>query len=94
MKAALLWMFILNLGIAFGAGLYEHRIVVPTWLSPSPDGGRRWHADAVRRDDTSRRLWVRRPSRLVAGRRPCGVGRPRVDLLVLHSDDDRADERG
>jgi hypothetical protein len=58
MKAALLWMFILNLGIAFGAGLYEHRIVVPMWLGSSPDGEMRWHADAVRRDDTGRRFWA------------------------------------
>jgi|SRR6185295_14901335 len=58
MKAALLWMFILNLGIACGAGLYEHRIVVPMWLGVSPDGGTRWHADAVRRDDTGRRFWA------------------------------------
>ena len=25
----LLWLFVINLGIAFGAGVYEHRIVVP-----------------------------------------------------------------
>lgn len=29
----LLWLFILNLGVAFGAGLYEHRIAVPSWTS-------------------------------------------------------------
>jgi len=58
MNAALLWMFIINLGTAFGAGLYEHRIVVPMWLSSSPDGTTHWHADAVRRDDTGRRFWA------------------------------------
>ena len=26
-------LFVIDLGIAFGAGLYEHRIVVPRWLS-------------------------------------------------------------
>ena len=25
----LLWLFVINLGIAFGAGLYESRVVVP-----------------------------------------------------------------
>ena len=28
-----LWLFVIDLGIAFGAGLYEGRIVVPQWLS-------------------------------------------------------------
>lgn len=27
----LLWLFVVNLGIAFGAGLYESRVVVPEW---------------------------------------------------------------
>jgi len=37
-QAILLWLFVINLGIAFGAGLYEHRIalrhaiVLPAWL--------------------------------------------------------------
>jgi hypothetical protein len=57
-NAVLLWMFIVNLGIAFGAGLYEHRIVVPRWLTKSPDGETHWRADAVRRDDTGRRFWA------------------------------------
>jgi hypothetical protein len=30
MATALLWLFVINLGIALGAGLYEHTIVVPT----------------------------------------------------------------
>ncbi len=30
---ALLWLFVLNLGIAFGAGLYEQRIILPQWFS-------------------------------------------------------------
>lgn len=28
----LLWLFVINLGIAFGAGFYEARIVFPQWL--------------------------------------------------------------
>ena len=46
----LLWLFIIFLGIAFGAGLYESRVVVPMWTSnpptslASPDSGRRFWA--------------------------------------------------
>ena len=27
----LLWLFVINLGIAFGAGLYEARVVIRFW---------------------------------------------------------------
>jgi hypothetical protein len=53
----LLWLFIINLGIAFGAGLYEHRIVVPDWLTSSASGPH-WSAEAAERDDTGRRFWA------------------------------------
>jgi hypothetical protein len=53
----LLWLFVINLGIAFGAGLYEHRIVVPDWLAASPNSAH-WHGDVARDDDTGRRFWV------------------------------------
>jgi hypothetical protein len=53
----LLWLFVINLGIAFGAGLYEHRIVVPNWIV-SDDAGMHWNAEAVRRDDTGLRFWA------------------------------------
>ena len=53
----LLWLFVINLGIAFGAGLYEHRIVAPDWIAG--DGSRlRWNADAARRDNTGLRFWA------------------------------------
>lgn len=55
---ALLWLFVINLGIAFGAGLYEHRIVVSQWVTGSAQGGGRWDAEAVRRDDMGRRFWA------------------------------------
>ena len=54
----LLWLLILNLGVAFGAGLYEHRIVVPAWISRTVTGGFRWDAECARRDDTGRRFWA------------------------------------
>jgi hypothetical protein len=53
MNTLALWLFVINLGVAFGAGLYEHRIVVPTWISAS-----HWKADAALRDDTGRRFWA------------------------------------
>ena len=31
----LLWLFVINHGIAFGAGLYEQRVVLPQWFSRS-----------------------------------------------------------
>lgn len=36
-KDVILWLFVINLGIAFGAGIYEARVVVSLWegLSPS-----------------------------------------------------------
>jgi hypothetical protein len=50
---ALLWLLVLNLGIAFGAGLYESRIVFPRWLTDY-----RWDAEAARADNTGLRFWV------------------------------------
>jgi hypothetical protein len=56
-RTLLLWLFVINLGIAFGAGLYEHRIVTPDWLSH--DGVRtHWNAEAARGDDTGVRFWA------------------------------------
>ena len=54
----LLWLFVINLGIAFGAGLYESRIAVPQWLSFSPESGYCWNAAAARQADVGRRFWV------------------------------------
>jgi hypothetical protein len=54
----LLWLFVINLGIAFGAGLYESRISVPQWLSFSHDTGYRWNAEAARNADVGLRFWV------------------------------------
>ena len=31
----LLWLFVVNLGVVFGAGIYEARISVPRWVSVS-----------------------------------------------------------
>ena len=32
----LLWLFVLNLGIALGAGIYEQRVVIPQWENIPP----------------------------------------------------------
>jgi hypothetical protein len=32
----LLWLFVINVGIALGAGLYESRVVVPQWENIPP----------------------------------------------------------
>jgi hypothetical protein len=56
--AVLLWLFIIFLGIACGAGLYEHRIVLPQWISTSAEAGNHWNADVARQHDTGRRFWA------------------------------------
>ncbi|HEX2444774.1 MAG TPA: hypothetical protein VHJ77_12575 [Vicinamibacterales bacterium] len=58
LATVLLWLFVLNLGVAFGAGLYEHRIVLPTWLITSPDGSLHWNAEAALLDATGVRFWA------------------------------------
>ena len=35
-KKILLWLFVINLGIAFGAGIYEARVVIPGWADVPP----------------------------------------------------------
>ena len=57
-STVLLWLFVIFLGITFGAGLYEKRIVVSRWLRSSEDSGRHWNAEAARQDDTGRRFWA------------------------------------
>jgi hypothetical protein len=57
-SATVLWLFVINLGIVFGAGLYEHRIVVSRWVSSSPESGAHWNAEVARQDDTGRRFWA------------------------------------
>ena len=31
-----LWLFVINLGTAFSAGIYESRVVVPRWQNTAP----------------------------------------------------------
>ncbi len=53
-----LWLFVINLGIVFGAGLYEARIEFPQWLTVSPDGVTRWNAAAANAADSGLRFWA------------------------------------
>jgi hypothetical protein len=99
----LLWLFVINLGTAFGAGIYESRVVVPQWQNTPPQT---W-------PNTGLHFWVyvttvpltlltianlvaawrdRWPRRiLVAGRILDQRRGADLDLLVLHSDDNPAD---
>jgi hypothetical protein len=52
-----LWLFVVILGVAFGAGLYEHRIAMPRWIVYE-SGVLRWDAASARRDDTGLRFWA------------------------------------
>ena len=53
-----LWLFVINLGIAFGAGLYESRITVPQWLRFTPGSGYRWDPAAAAEANVGLRFWV------------------------------------
>ncbi len=53
----LLWLFIINLGIAFGAGLYETRIILPQWFIKSQGGGYIVNSKAMKETDTGRKFW-------------------------------------
>ncbi|GAB2875009.1 anthrone oxygenase family protein [Hymenobacter ruber] len=55
-SAILLWLFVLNLGVAFGAGLYETRIILPQWFNRSAEGYR-VDGPAMARTDVGRRFW-------------------------------------
>jgi hypothetical protein len=54
----LLWLFVMNLGIAYGAGLYENRIILPQWFSKSPEFQFRVNVEAMRRTNTGLRFWA------------------------------------
>jgi hypothetical protein len=54
----LLWLFVINLGIVFGAGLYEARIEFPQWLIYSVQDGYSWSAEAARQANTGVRFWI------------------------------------
>jgi hypothetical protein len=54
----LLWLFVINLGMVLGAGLYEASIEFPQWLVHSGNSGYRWNAEAARQANTGLRFWA------------------------------------
>jgi hypothetical protein len=54
----LLWLFVIDLGIASGAGLYEQRVILPQWFSRSSESGIRVNSAAMRSTDTGRTFWA------------------------------------
>ncbi len=53
----LLALFIINLGMVFGAGLYETRIVLPLWFNRSAAGKYQVNFYNMRAIDTGRKFW-------------------------------------
>jgi uncharacterized membrane protein len=54
----ILWLFLLNLGVALGAGFYEARVVLPQWTRSQSGTGFHWNADLARRTDPGLRFWA------------------------------------
>jgi uncharacterized membrane protein len=54
----LLWLFVINLAISVGAGLYESRIQVPEWIGQTEEGVPRWDAEAATEANTGLRFWA------------------------------------
>lgn len=53
-----LWLFVINLGIACGAGLYERRIVLPLWFIEMPDSGLIVNTEAMQKTNVGLRFWM------------------------------------
>lgn len=56
-SSIVLLLFIINLGIAFGAGLYEARIVLPMWFTRR-DGQYAIDHQAMQQTDVGRKFWA------------------------------------
>ena len=54
----LLVLFSINLGTAFGAGIYETKIVIPLWFCKSTEGIYSVNGAAMRDIDTGRKFWA------------------------------------
>jgi len=54
----LLWLFVINLGISLGAGLYEKQMILPKWFHKSPEIGYRVNISAMKELDAGRKFWV------------------------------------
>lgn len=56
-KELLVWLFVVDLGIAFGAGLYERRMLIPEWFIGKPGPQLRVDREAMVRTDPGRKFW-------------------------------------
>ncbi|QKZ15346.1 anthrone oxygenase family protein [Spirosoma sp. KUDC1026] len=54
----LLFLFIINLGTAFGAGLYETKIILPRWFPKTATSSYSINVDAMRQTDVGRSFWA------------------------------------
>jgi hypothetical protein len=54
----LLWLFIINLGTTFGAGIYEMRIILPQWFKRKPNKQFQLNIKAMKETDVGRKFWV------------------------------------
>jgi hypothetical protein len=53
----LLWLYVVNLGTTFGAGLFETRIILPQWFTKSPETGFQVNRKSMNETDTGRKFW-------------------------------------
>ena len=53
----LLWLYVINLGVAFGAGIYEARIILPQWFIPF-GSDLKVNTQAINQTDVGRRFWA------------------------------------
>lgn len=56
-QTVVLWLFVIFLGIATGAGIYEERVVVPFWFG-TRNGGVKLSPENMRNTDPGRNFWV------------------------------------
>lgn len=54
----LLWLFVIALGVALGAGVYESRVAFPQWLIHFPDGSVSWDAVSAEQANSGLQFWV------------------------------------
>ena len=52
-----LWLFVIDLGIAFGAGLYESKVELPRWVRTAVTAAKA-ATPATRPSNPSMRFWV------------------------------------
>lgn len=54
----MLWLFVINLGVALGAGIYEARVELPQWIQELSDSRYLWNAAAAKASNSGMRFWA------------------------------------